>query len=249
MLDFTEWTFKESRVKKTTVSKPDKVWRVSSYGNVNRALDVWPIGMHDRDFEGMSLEEASAKRHAFLDAGNRFGRGELVSIDDLGGPVWAWRRSNAKGDKAPNFMNLGGHPAANAACKAVMEQADLGAINFHPIRILNAGRKSEPWPEEIYVVNVGNAKEALAIDVGLGDGRMRDSSSPGFETPPELLRYSVEPSFPVPLTTAALGGPDIWMDPKMLSGGLFISDRLAKLLKDAKMAGGWGLKECSILDV
>ncbi len=228
------------------VSKPDKVWRVSSYGDVNRALDVWPIGMHDRDFESMSLEEASAKRQAFLDAGNRFGRGELVSIDDLGGPVWAWRRSNAKGDKAPNFMNLGGRPAVNAACKAVMEQADLGAINFHPIRILNAGRKSEPWPEEIYVVNVGNAKEALAIDVGLADGTVRGTYVPGFEIPPEAVRYSVEPSISAPLTTAALDGPDIWMDPKMSRGGLFISDRLAKLLRDAKMAGGWGLKECSV---
>lgn len=223
-----------------------KAWRVGTYANVNKALDVRAIGRHEQDYAKLSEDEAQARRTAFLDVGRRFERGELVTLDEMGGPVWAWRRMNAKGDKAPNFMSLGGIPAVNAACKAVMEQADQGAINFHPIRILNAGRKSEPWPEEIYVVNVGNAKEALAIDVGLADGRMRDSSIPGFETPPELLRYSVHYCVPVPLTTAALGGPDIWMEPKMLSGGLFISDRLAKLLKDTKMAGGWGLTECSI---
>ncbi len=110
-----------------------------------------------------------------------------------------------------------------------------------------AGGAAPGPPEEIYVVNVGNAKEALAIDVGLADGRMRGSSIPGFETPPELLRYSVEPSVPVALTKAALEGPNIWMDPKMLRGGLFISDKLAMLLKAAKTAGGWGLKECSMV--
>ncbi len=230
-----------------TDDKPKKAWRVGTCADVNKALDIRAIGRHKQDYANLSEDEAQARRSAFLDVGRRFERGELVSIDEMGGPVWAWRRMNAKGDKAPNFMNLGGKPAVNAVCKAVMEQADLGAINFHPIRILNAGRKSEPWPEEIYVINVGNAKEALAIDVGLADGTVRGTYVPGFEIPPEAVRYSVEPSISAPLTTAALDCPDIWMDPKMSRGGLFISDRLAKLLKGAKMAGGWGLKECTIV--
>jgi len=226
-----------------------KAWRVSTHGNINRTLDVTPIGLHERDFEGLSLEEASARRKAFLSAGRRFERGELVSIDEIGGSVWAWRRMNAKGEKAPNFMELGFVPAVNAACKAVLEEADLGAINFHPIRILNAGRKSEPWPEEIYVVNVGNTKMSLAIEEGLASNVLSDSSIPGIDIPPEDLHFSASPRVAVPLTTEALDGPDIWMEPKMMGGNLFISDRLAKLLKTAKMTGGWGLKECPIVGI
>jgi len=156
---------------------------------------------------------------------------------------------NAKGDKAPNFMNLGGRPAVNAACKAVLEEADLGAINFHPIRILNAGRKSEPWPEEVYVVNVGNTKMSLAIEEGLTSKEIWESGTVGIQRSPDKIRYSGYPTKSVPLTPAALEGPDIWMESKLARGNLFISDRLAKLLKAAKMTGGWGLKECPIVGI
>jgi len=226
-----------------------KAWRVSTHGNINRTLDVTPIGLHERDFEGLSLEEASVRRKAFLSAGHRFERGGLVSIDEIGGSVWAWRRMNAKGDKAPHFMGLGFVPAVNAACKAVLEEADLGAINFHPIRILNAGRKSEPWPEEIYVVNVGNTKDSLAIEEGLASKVIRVSGIPGIQRSPDQIRYRGYTTKPVPLTPEALERPDIWIESKLAGGNLFISDRLGKLLKAAKMTGGWGLKECPIVGI
>ena len=226
-----------------------KAWRVCTHGNINRTLDVSVVGRHEQDFAKLSKDEAQARRSAFLRMGRRFEHGELVTLEELGGSLWAWRRMNARGDKAPNFMNLGGKPAVNAACKAVLEEADLGAINFHPIRILNAGRKSEPWPEEIYVVNVGNTKMSLAIEEGLASNVLSDSSIPGIDIPPEDLHFSASPRVAVPLTTEALDGPDIWMEPKMMGGNLFISDRLAKLLKAAKMTGGWGLKECPIVGV
>lgn len=226
-----------------------RAWRVGRYGDINRTLDVTPIGLHDQDFEGLTNEEASARRKSFLRAGSRFERGELVSIDEIGGPLWAWRRMNAKGEKAPNFMELGFVPAVNAACKAVMEKANLGAINFHPIRILNAGRKSEPWPEEVFVVNVGNTKESLAIEEGLASKEIWESGTVGIQRSPDKIRYSGYPTKPVPLTPEALEGPDIWMESKLSRGNLFISDHLAKLLKAAKMTGGWGLKECPVLGV
>ena len=224
-----------------------KAWRVCTYGDINRTLDVSIVGRHEQDYVKLSEDEAQARQSAFLKMGRRFEQGELVTLEELGGSLWAWRRMNARGDKAPNFMNLGGKPAVNAACKAVMEEANLGAINFHPIRILNAGRKSEPWPEEIYVVNVGNTKMSLAIEEGLASNVLNDSSIPGIDIPPEDLHFSASPRVAVPLTTEALDGPDIWMEPKMMGGNLFISDRLAKLLKAAKMTGGWGLKECPIV--
>ena len=219
------------------------------YGDINRTLDVSVVGRHEQDYAKLSKEEAQVRRSAFLDRGRRFERGELVTLEELGGPLWAWRRMKARGDKAPNFMNLGGKPAVNAACKAVLEQADLGAINFHPLRILNAGRKSEPWPEEIYVVNVGNTKDSLAIEEGLASKVIRVSGIPGIQRSPDQIRYRGYTTKPVPLTPEALERPDIWIESKLAGGNLFISDRLAKLLKAAKMTGGWGLKECPIVGI
>lgn len=223
-----------------------KAWRVGRYGDINRTLDVCAIGRHEQDYEKLSEDEATTERRGFMAMDWRYERGELVTLAEMGGPQWAWRRMNATGDAAPSFMNLGGYAAVNAACKAVLEQADLGAINFHPIRIVNAGRKSEPWPEEIYVVNVGNAKMSLAIEEGLLTGNLREVRVPGFELPPGKMKYNLAGKDITSLTADALDGPDIWIEPKLSRGNLFISDRLAKLLKAVKMTGGWGLKECPI---
>jgi len=99
------------------------------------------------------------------------------------------------------------------------------------------------------VVNVGNAKHSLAIEDGLRIGNLREVGVPGFEPPPEKLQYRLAGKRIASLTTDALDGPDIWMEPKLSRGNLFISDRLAKLLRAAKMTGGWGLKECPIVGV
>lgn len=112
----------------------------------------------------------------------------------------------------------------------------------------NAGRISEPRPEGISVMSVGNAKRALAIEHGLESGDIRKGGRPGAIIPPEFVWYNAYPGSTVPLSASALEGPDIWMEPKMSRGNLFISDRLAKLLRDAKMAKGWGLKQYPIVD-
>ena len=50
-----------------------------------------------------------------------------------------------------------------------------------------------------------------------------------------------------PATSAQLDSPaGVTVD---AFGNLFISDRLAKFLKAAKMTGGWGLKECPIVGI
>ncbi|NPD20972.1 hypothetical protein [Alterinioella nitratireducens] len=61
---------------------PNKVWRVGAHGNISRTLDVTPIGLHEQDFEGLSAEEASARRTAFLSAGSRFEPG-ILSVNSM----------------------------------------------------------------------------------------------------------------------------------------------------------------------
>ncbi len=39
------------------------------------------------------------------------------------------------------------------------------------------------------------------------------------------------------------GGAEIWIDDR-LSGAMFLTDRIAKALKEAKLTRGWGLKRC-----
>ncbi|CAN0328573.1 unnamed protein product, partial [Chrysoparadoxa australica] len=136
------------------------------------------VGQHAREYPGLTDAQAQARRDTFGASDKKYYDGELVTIEELGGPLWAWRRMHPSGPTAPPFMDLGAKAAVNAACKAVLEEANLGAVRFHPIRILNGGRKSEPWPEDIYVMSVGNAKQALAIEHGLENGEIEVSGSP-----------------------------------------------------------------------
>ena len=58
---------------------PNKAWRVSTYGDINRTLDVSVVGRHEQDYAKLSKDEAQARRSAFQKMSRRFEHGELVT--------------------------------------------------------------------------------------------------------------------------------------------------------------------------
>lgn len=59
--------------------------------------------------------------------------------DDIGGPTWAVRRLNPKNRDPLPAMNLGNKPVVTPECRVVMEQADLGKVDFDRIEVLDIG--------------------------------------------------------------------------------------------------------------
>lgn len=207
-------------------------WCVNAMVLSQHTKDVHPIEYNDvwRARHGEEKSREASRRSAAID--RRMERGELIPSEEMF-KEWAWIRQNAKGEHAPPFSNFGGNTAAvNQATKDLLETFDLGAMRFHPISILNSGLVSEPWPEPIYVLNVGNVKQAAVIT---------DPLFPAMRAMPQE-RFKILFVEHLIVSSLALEGPDIWIDGQ-LTNGLFVSDRLAKALKKAGLAKGWALKK------
>ncbi len=214
-------------------------WHVSAMIRSEYMKSVSQIGTRDDDIQGLSREEikkiAATSRHI----GRQVEYGELVD-PALIGPDWAFHDGNPKGDMAPNFMCFGGrYMAVNQASKDLLETFDLGQIQFFPITVQNAGLKQTAWPkDQVYIMNVGNKKEAVVVEqphkyAFYERGKPRDA---GLGRP----IYSISGPAWVTVSAAALEGPDIWMDPRIVRG-LFVSPRLAAGIKKAGLARGWVL--------
>ncbi|MBF9035735.1 hypothetical protein HKCCE2091_15915 [Rhodobacterales bacterium HKCCE2091] len=226
-------------------------WHIHGLLDINTTLDVSPVGRHERDEIGKSEEELRAYREAVMASGRKFDGLDPITIDDLGGPVWAFRRIQPEKPGNPAALSLGRKPAVSPACKAVLEQADLGAVDFHRIEVLNMPRNAAVWPE-LYVMHVRNAKQSIDVKAQLAAGCIIDANA-GREAQygkpfPPMLRFG-DPR-KLTLLKNALEGPDLWRETQLSSGhrqNLFMSTRLRDLLDAAGMLKPWGVRRAPIV--
>lgn len=118
----------------------------------------------------------------------------------------------------------------------VLRRFDLGEGALYPARLWHPDRTT-PVPGEYFYLSQGNRKDAFLPE-----------RSPEARPLPNKKRWP--PSNPthgqVVFSTKALDGPDIWWDDK-IDAYYFISDRLAKALKQAKLVRDWMLLRCPIV--
>lgn len=136
-------------------------------------------------------------------------------------------------------MNLGNNPVVTPECRAVMEQADLGEVDFHRIEVLDIKRREVMWPE-LYVLHVRNGKEALDLKAEMAAGNVQKRGGK------IKTRYMVFQKKTLTLAKTALQGPDIWRETRLSEchpHNYFMSDRLRILLHDAGMLKPWGVKK------
>lgn len=118
---------------------------------------------------------------------------------------------------------------------ATISTADLGGAKFLPIAALMADRET-PLPGRYSILNFGAVKSAVLLD---------ESTLPtGFSRAVPRASYGIADNGLV-LSASALEGPDIWSDPGM-SGGFFVSDRLAEALRRDGFFDWFDFRSCRI---
>ncbi|WP_171123930.1 MULTISPECIES: imm11 family protein [unclassified Ruegeria] len=165
-------------------------------------------------------------------------KGEVLTAEEIGD---VWYYGSQDGNPAPSFMNGGGLPVLSDSAKVVLEQFDLGETYFHAIR-LQAPAGHATRDEPYYILNVCNKRlmgnyEALGPEGDL-TAPLNNKYGKRF-----LPRKGSEHKLVV--SPEALGGPDIWIDPKV-PRLLFLSERLVSALKAAGVDDGWGLVRCPV---
>jgi hypothetical protein len=166
--------------------------------------------------------------------------GEPMSADQFPKEAWVASDAEERGYNIKDMPNLfygGGFWFVSAKAAAILQAHDLGAGALYPVRVLGKDR-STPLGDGWFCVNFGNRKSAFMIEHAHRTRPQVGGKSPVFAT----LK---DDEFAV--SSAALDGPDIWVDPQLWDS-IFFSERLGKALKKAKAANGFYLRSCRVID-
>lgn len=151
--------------------------------------------------------------------------GEALSEDFFPKTVWATEETPP--GPLPDLFVAKGYWIVSDRAAAILRQFDLGKGALYPVTVLQAD-KATAYPGEYFSWNFGNVKTALVPDQSQN---LRPFGVSG-------LRWNL-PWNPkngeVAVSAAALGGPDVWVDPTLFKS-LFVSDALGSALKSAGLA-------------
>jgi hypothetical protein len=173
-----------------------------------------------------------------LDRANRYEKANKLSLDELPLQFFVDRGKSVK--ELPQAIFANGYIVVQQKCADVFSQFDLGQTDLVPCKILQADRKTE-LDGTYYVVNFGTQKNVLLPEKSLG-------LRPPYEHPDEARRVLPDGrgNDQIAVSAAALEGPDMWYDPKMLRT-TFMSGALHDALKDAKLDKLFKFYSCRVI--
>lgn len=151
--------------------------------------------------------------------------GEALGQDLFPKKVWATDQTPS--GPLPHLFVAKGYWIVSDKAAAILRQFDLGKGALYPVTVLQAD-KATPYPGEYFSWNFGNVKTALVPDQSQN---LRPFGVSG-------LRWNlpwISKDGEVAVSSAALGGPDVWVDPNLFKS-LFVSDGLGSALKGAGLA-------------
>lgn len=164
--------------------------------------------------------------------------GEVLNPECFPAEIFVARHAKTNYENLPELFFAGSYWIVSGEVALVMQQFDLGNANLYPTQVFRKDRKT-PIGVTWFCLNFGNVKVAY-----LGGGW---NMNPSIPEPP--VRHSAPMTLRddgITLSVDALAGPEIWVDPQI--GNLFfVSDRLAKALKDAGVARAFGFKKCKVV--
>lgn len=175
--------------------------------------------------------------HSSIDFDKRNASGEPMGPEFFPAEAWAAPDANEREYKVlPNLFYGGGFWFVSAKAAEVLRAHDLGAGALYAVNVYGKDRET-PLGDGWFCINFGNRKSAFLIEHAQRTRAQVGGKSPVFAT----LK---DDEFAV--STAALDGPDIWVDPQLWDS-IFFSERLGRALKKTKAAHGFYLRSCRVI--
>ncbi|SDX63798.1 hypothetical protein SAMN05444358_10851 [Ruegeria halocynthiae] len=215
------------------------VWIATTVNNINVIQGVSRREYTDNWRARQPAERVEWSKSVLRQASQAWKSGEILTAEQVG-DVWHYN-SKAEYYTAP-FISGGGWPLVSETAKGILEQFDLRETVFHPLTLIDSTESYLTTPEPYYLLNVGNKRSVGNYDVLGPEGDVRSPLSNRYGKT-YLPRSNQEKALVV--VPEALGGPDIWLDPKV-PNLLFLSDHLVSGLKSNGVDKGWGLIRCPV---
>lgn len=163
--------------------------------------------------------------------------GEPLGRDAFPRQMWNQKPKPIK--QLPQIFKAASYFVLNTQAAKVFREFDLGRGALYPVEIFQKDRSTRVEGDH-FCLNFGNTKSVLQWD-----------QSPGVSPiMPERTEYwglnPVPADDSVVLSSTALSGPDLWIDPALWHT-FFVSDALAQALKAAKVDGPFSLTRCKVV--
>ncbi|WP_171212076.1 imm11 family protein [Ruegeria sp. HKCCA5426] len=214
------------------------VWISTTWNNGNAIKGVIRKEFQNYWLAGQQPEVAEKYQTLLKQAFSKIKKGEPLTEEEVGE---TWYYGTGPGETTPNFMHGGGLPIVSDSAKSVLERFDLDQTYFCNLN-LQAPAGHPTTDEPYYILNVCN-KRSMGNYEALGPEG--DLTAPLDNLAGQIFLSRSGWEHKLVVIPEALGGPDIWIDPK-IPKLLFLSERLVSALKAAGVDDGWGLVRCSV---
>jgi hypothetical protein len=204
---------------------------------------VWlSVAMHDpRHLRPLthSFSDTEERMNYARDCRTRNDAGEPLGSDCFPQMIFPSEYSKSPRKSLPNLFFAGSFWALSERTADVLRQFDLGQCALYPVKVVQKDKVTPIGNHEWFCINFGNVKRAF----------LREHSDPTefrIEIGGKPTFSSIIKDDACAVSSAALEGPDIWIDPG-IDQGIFLSGRLGTALQRAKCASGWGLRRCGVI--
>ena len=177
---------------------------------------------------------------ATVEAIRRTKRGKAPSVDFFPKTMWC-RYKDKRLQRQPDIFLAGGFWTVSADFADVLRRFDLGRTGLYPVELFQHNRVT-PVEGTYFCLAFAETKECFQPDAS---SRVRVPSYPTKE--PYWLLPIGPKDYDFALTSNALVGVDLWIDPKVYDA-FFLSSELVGALKAAKLTRRLGLRKCRLLE-
>ncbi len=216
----------------------ETVWISGAFGDTSIIAPLREM-LHDR----VGVEETREEMEAGAALSRRYQTGKALSEDEIP-RRFCGRYGDTRIRSLPDFFFIEFCFVVSQRCADVFNQFDLGEGGFYPVEIYHGDRKTRV-AGEYYFLNFGCQKTAFVPE------RVEERHTLHFRPSPMGWWFTGGGGYIkealCPVTRAALEGPDLWMDTE-LDRAFFLSDRLVKALRAAKLTRTIRLNKCFFVD-
>lgn len=174
---------------------------------------------------------SAVKRHA---RGERLERAEMVEA--------CYVHDMDKFEKMGDFSFAGGFIFIRGEFAKVLSDMDLGKWELVPYTIYGTDKET-PLEEDFYLINYGGYKDCFLPQQSRNIKPIFTLARNG----KELWRNRSAEDNDIAISSKAIGGADLWMDPRLHSM-VFMSERLVSAIKAAKIKPVVPLVQCRVIE-
>ncbi len=201
---------------------------------------VWVSGVmtDPRQLRPLTNDLGESDLHATVELIKRNDAGEPLGPECFPRAIWPADHAKRSWDVMPDLFYGYGYWVVSSACAEVLRRFDLGNGALYPVKVFKKDRKT-PVRGSYFCLNFGNVRQVFLPEES--PTTRHDTDPERYYPPPGLLLDDA-----IAVSTRALGGADIWIDP-LLRRAFFVSGPLGGALIAAKVSRWFGLKKCRMV--